>query len=173
MRMKDLNFLAIDFETANHDPTSACAVGLCKVRNGRIAQTTKYLIRPPHRSFYFAYLHGIRSEDVRKSPDFREVWKGRVLPALEDAAFLAAHHASFDRRVVYESCEHFGIELPQKLFVCTVQLARDFLGIRPANLPNVAAALEIELQHHDPASDAEACARIVIEAAKRGWKPGY
>ena len=173
MRMRDLNFLAIDFETANHDPTSACAVGLCKVQNGKIALTSKHLIRPPHRSFYFSYLHGIRREDVRKSPDFREVWEDRVLPALEDAAFLAAHNAAFDRKVIYESCEQFGIELPNKLFVCTMKLARDFFGILPTDLPNVAAVLEIELQHHDPASDAEACAWIVIEAAKRGWKPGY
>lgn len=33
-----LNFTALDFETANHYPGSACALGIVVVRNGDIAE---------------------------------------------------------------------------------------------------------------------------------------
>ncbi len=54
-----LDFVAIDFETANYDRSSACAVGLAIVRDGRVVQTLKTLIRPPTRFFLFTDLHNI------------------------------------------------------------------------------------------------------------------
>ena len=41
-------------------------------------------------------------------------------------------------------------------------------GLTRANLPAVCEHLGIALNHHDPASDAEACARIVIAARREG-----
>ena len=46
-------------------------------------------------------------------------------------------------------------------------LARRHLGIYPTTLPDVCRRLRIPLRHHDPLSDAEACARIVIAALRR------
>jgi len=42
-------FAAIDFETANHDPASACAVGIVIATDGRIVHREHHLIRPPTR----------------------------------------------------------------------------------------------------------------------------
>jgi len=53
--------------------------------------------------------------------------------------------------------------------VCTVQLARRQWDIRPTRLPDVCNYLDIELQHHDAASDSRACAKIVIAAEQAGW----
>jgi DNA polymerase III epsilon subunit-like protein len=46
-----LTFVAIDFETADHGPDSACAVGLVRVSGAEIVERKYYLIRPPRSSF--------------------------------------------------------------------------------------------------------------------------
>ena len=40
------NFAAIDFETANSQPSSVCSVGVVVVRDGEIADTFYSLIQP-------------------------------------------------------------------------------------------------------------------------------
>src|SRR5947209_2554865 len=57
-----------------------------------------------------------------------------------------------------------GLAVPPLPFVCTVQVARRTWGLRPANLPAVCKHLNIPLKHHDPLSDAEAAACILIAA---------
>jgi len=52
-------FAAIDFETANYSPDSACAVGLVAVEGGRVVRREYHLIRPPNslgQVFYLAFL---------------------------------------------------------------------------------------------------------------------
>jgi len=158
-------FVAIDFETATESPDSACAVGLVRAENGRIVRRESSLIRPPSRDFTFTWLHGIAWEDVRHAPPFGRLWP-RLLPLLEGAAFLAAHNARFDRKVLRACCRRAGLEPPPLPFRCTVSLARQVWGIRPTRLPDVCRALGIPLRHHDALSDAEACARIAIAALK-------
>jgi len=63
-----LDFTAIDFETANSSSASACAVGLTRVRNGRVVATAGWLIQPPpgHDRFFElnVNIHGITADDV-------------------------------------------------------------------------------------------------------------
>ena len=61
-------FVALDFETADYSPDSACALGLVRVENHRIVERTYSLIKPPRRRFVFTYLHGITWEDVAHQP---------------------------------------------------------------------------------------------------------
>ena len=67
-------FVAIDFETANHHPDSACAVGLAAGQDGRIVRAQSFLIRPPSPEFVFTEVHGLRWEDVRGARTFGELW---------------------------------------------------------------------------------------------------
>jgi DNA polymerase III subunit epsilon len=69
-------FTAIDFETANHSPESACAIGLVRVEDGVVVARESRLIRPPSRDFVFSYIHGIAWKDVAHQPVFREAWAG-------------------------------------------------------------------------------------------------
>ncbi len=161
------SFIAIDFETADYGPDSACAVGTVLVRNNEIVKREFHLIRPPRRSFYFTYLHGIEWADVRDAPTFRELWP-LFRRMLEMGTFLAAHNAVFDRRVLEACCQSADIEEPPYRFICTMTLARRAWGIYPTTLPDVCRCLGILLNHHDALSDAEACARIVIAARKAG-----
>lgn len=162
-------FAAIDFETASYSPDSACAVGLVVVKDSSIVRREIHLIRPPDRQFAFTAIHGLTWEDVRDAPTFAELWP-TLGAALKDIDFLAAHNASFDRRVLASCCRTYDLSGPSPPFVCTVKLARTLWSLRPAKLPDVCRHLNIQLQHHDAGSDAEACAQIVIAARKEGWQ---
>ena len=163
-------FVAIDFETADNGPDSACAVGLVRVEALQVVRRDVILIRPPRPHILFAYLHGITWDKVAAAPVFGDAWP-QVAPLLEEAAFLAAHNAPFDRRVLSACCGAAGLPVPELPFVCTVQLARRRWGLAPNDLPSVCRRLGIGLVHHDPGSDAEACARIVIAAVAEGRGP--
>lgn len=57
-----LEFVAIDFETANYSRDSACAVGLVKVKAGAIVDRQYRLINPHTRflPFFTQTIHGIQ-----------------------------------------------------------------------------------------------------------------
>ena len=164
------NFLAIDFETANYAGDSACAIGLVKVRKGKITDQEVFLIRPPSRDFVFTYIHGISWANVEKAPTFGKLWP-KLEPFFEGIDFLAAHNASFDRKVLFACCSTYKISPPTHPFTCTVQLARKHFGIYPTKLSDVCRRLKINLKHHEALSDATACAKIVL-AASAGRNPG-
>lgn len=166
----DRPFVAIDFETADHGADSACAVGLVRVEDLKIVAREMILIRPPRPHILFSFIHGITWPKVKNAPIFHDAWM-QLAPLLEDATFLAAHNAPFDRGVLAACCSAAALTPPQLPFICTVQIARRRLGLKPANLPAVCRRLGIGLIHHDPASDAEACARIVIAAAAANAEP--
>lgn len=163
-------FTAIDFETADYGADSACALALVHVEGLEIVGRDLFMIRPPRARFAFTHIHGITWAHVRAEPSFAEHWH-QIAAKLAGATFLAAHNASFDRGVLAACCGAAGVSPPALGFHCTVQLARRAWrphGLTRANLPAVCEHLGIALNHHDPASDAEACARIVIAARREG-----
>jgi len=157
------NFVAIDFETADHGQDSACAIGVVRIEGNVITDRAHYLIRPPRREFLFSYVHGITWDDVKDAPTFRELWP-ELARKFHGADYLAAHNKGFDRTVLRVCCERAGVEMPAAPFVCTVQASRKVLNIKPATLDNVCRVLRIKLSHHDAMSDANACAKILIKA---------
>lgn len=158
-------FVAIDFETSAPDPGSACAIGIVRVESGRIVRRVRQLLRPPNQEIWFTQIHGLTMADLHDKPSFAQAWPV-LRNVFSDARFLAAHNAGFDRRVLEACCDTAGIDPPDLPWVCTVRQARRTLGIRPANLDNVARVMQLDLKHHDALSDAEACARIVMAARK-------
>lgn len=162
---KDDAFVAIDFETADYGRDSACAVALVRVEGGRIVAKEHRLIRPPRREFVFTHIHGITWQEVASEPPFARVWPD-MERLLEGASRLVAHNASFDRSVLKRCCEAANLEMPTLPFQCTVALARRTWKLPNAKLNTVCDHLRIPLDHHNALSDAEACARIVLEAQK-------
>lgn len=156
-------FTAIDFETANKRRDSACAIGAVRVEGGRIVKRLARLIRPPTRHFEFTYLHGIGWRHVAGAPSFRQLWP-ELRALCEGVDFIAAHNAAFDSAVLDACCEREGLPRFDARYECTVALARRVWGIYPTRLDCVAAELGLPLRHHDAASDAEACAGIVLRA---------
>ncbi len=162
-----MTFLAIDFETADYEADSACAVGLVRVEDGIITLRSTHLIRPPRQDFVFSYLHGITWEDVERESTFRGLWP-KIEPMFRGVDFLAAHNAGFDQRVLHTCCQAAGINPPEIPFRCSMVTARRTWGIYPTKLPDVCRRLQIALNHHNASSDAEACARIMLRALEEG-----
>jgi DNA polymerase-3 subunit epsilon len=154
-------FIAIDFETADYGRDSACAVALVRVEGSAVVRRAYSLIRPPRRQFQFTRIHGITWQHVASQPTFREVWP-LLAPVVQGAEFLVAHCASFDRSVLEACCRAGGLAPPGLPFRCTMALAREAWGVRPTKLPDVCRFLGLALDHHDPRSDAEACANIML-----------
>ncbi|ADH85413.1 3'-5' exonuclease [Desulfurivibrio alkaliphilus] len=164
-------FAAIDFETANYRSNSACAVGVVVVSHGRVVQRFYELIRPPSNWFVFTHIHGLTWRDVRNAPAFGDIWP-QIAKEMGQVEFLAAHNASFDQGVMLACCAENALPPPAPPFICTVRLSRKQWNIHPTKLPDVCRQLQIPLHHHHAASDAEACAQIVLTALNQGWRPG-
>jgi DNA polymerase-3 subunit epsilon len=160
-----MKILALDFETADYQADSACALGLAMIEDGQIVRTHTVLIRPPRRWFKFTYIHGITWDDVKDKPTFGEQWS-ELEEWFDEADYLVAHNAPFDRGVLAACCEAAGVRPPRKPFLCTVRLSRSLWQLRPAKLPNVCEYFGIQLNHHDAGSDTVACARIMIHALR-------
>lgn len=158
-----MRFVAMDFETANTSPDSACAIGLVRVEHGRIVRRLTTLLRPPTREFTFTHVHGLTWPDCATAPTFATFWP-ELASFCANVDFLAAHNASFDESVLRACSARARRPMPTPRFVCTVRLSRQTWNLYPTKLPDVAAHLGIPLRHHDAASDAEACARIVLAA---------
>lgn len=167
-RPEELDFTAIDFETADYGRDSACSVALVHVRGGRIVDQRVQLLRPPRRRFVFTYIHGLTWEDVKEAPTFAEAWPD-LAPLCEGSKFMAAHNAPFDKSVLRACCEAAGLTMPALPFQCTVKMARAAWDVFPTKLPHVCDRLGIPLDHHEALSDARACAQIVLEAGRAGY----
>src|SRR4051812_46005961 len=113
-------FVALDFETADTGPDSACAVGLVRVEGLRVVRKEVVLIRPPRPRVWFSHIHGITWPMVANAAPFADVWP-RLLPLLDGATHLAAHNAPFDRGVLTACCTAAGLAVPRLPFACTVQ----------------------------------------------------
>ena len=159
-------FTAFDFETANLQNHSACQLGVAVVKKGRIVLEKSWLIRPPSKVFTFSYLHGITYLMVKNQPTFRELWPG-VRPFFEDQ-IIAAHNADFDIGVLTAMLAHYGLFMPELHVIDSLSVARSaWPKLRNHKLSTVAAHLKVALTHHDAASDAKACAEIILRAGQQ------
>ena len=165
-----LDFTAIDFETANSSPASACSVGLVRVRDGEVVAQTGWLIRPPagHDDFneWNTKIHGLHAHDVVRAA----TWEEQIdrLCAFAGADVLVAHSAKFDLTVLSRACEVTGIEAPPYRSLCSLAVARKTYELDSYRLPKAAAAAGFgDFPHHDALADARACAQIIIDAARR------
>src|SRR5262249_44419814 len=148
-------FVAIDFETADYGPDSACAVGLCRVGGLKVAYGESLRISPPRAGVLFTHVRGITWDMVKDAPGFADPWP-RLTPLLDGASALAAHNAPFDRRVLSACCVAAGVAVPPPPFLCTGQLARRGWGLEPDGFPRGRPRLGIGVVHHPPRPPAPA-----------------
>lgn len=165
-----LSFTAIDFETANPKRASVCAVGVVKVRDGVVVDSLETLVQPPpgHQSFnnYNVRVHGITASDVVGAPTWDRVYSTVTEFAGGDA--LVAHNASFDRSVLTQASQAYGIHVPRLSWLCTRDASRSVLDLTSYRLPDVSTALNISAHaHHDAGADARQCALVLVELCRR------
>jgi DNA polymerase III subunit epsilon len=165
-----LNFTAIDFETANNHAASACSVGLVKVRDGRVVDRASWLIRPPlgfdEMLEWNTRIHGITAAQIVDAPLWSE--QADDLLAFVAGDVLTAHNAGFDMGVLRAANEASALETPSLRYLCSLRVARRTYHLESYRLPVAAMAAGFEdFAHHDALADAEACAAIIVHAAKR------
>jgi len=161
-----MNYVALDFETANHSRSSICSVGIAVVKDGNVVERESWLVRPPDLNFhpFFTQIHGIRAEDVIDEPDFKELWASVLKDYLIGKTVLA-HNAGFDINVLRYTLDEYLIPHPQLSYQCSVVISRKtWPGLGSYKLNNLAKRFGISFKHHDAAEDAFACAKIVLEA---------
>lgn len=160
-----MNFVAIDFETANNYANSACSVGLVRVENLKITEEYYTLIKPPKMVFnpMNIQIHGIRPRDVENEPRFDDLWETEILPFMRGLP-LVAHNASFDMGVLRALISHYDLYQPSIRYACTVTGARKtYNGLQNHRLNTVSEHLGIKLNHHQALDDARACAKIMVD----------
>ncbi|WBW99136.1 exonuclease domain-containing protein [Oceanirhabdus sp. W0125-5] len=162
-----LDFVAIDFETANEKRNSACALGITVVESGEVVEEKYWLIKPYENRFapMNIWIHGITQEDVEDSPTFDEIWN-EIKPYIE-GKFVIAHNAAFDISVLRRTLDTYNIQYPSFQYACTVVMSKNYYdGVANYKLNTLANALGIEFKHHHASEDATAAARIFIEICK-------
>ncbi|MBH8568863.1 3'-5' exonuclease [Microvirga sp. STS02] len=167
--LANLDFTAIDFETANERRDSACAVGVVRVRGGQIVETYATLLRPRvlRVDWRNQQVHGISEAELYDAPTLADVWP-QLLPYLHRQP-VAAHNSAFDVSVLEYSCRDFGLPIPAFHALCSVKLAKVcWPHFERHKLDHVAGQFGIPLSHHDALSDARACAEITVRAFRSG-----
>ncbi len=160
------DFAAIDFETANRNPSSVCSVGIVVVRGREVSERLYRLIRPfpEYYDYWNTRVHGMTCQDTANAALFPEVWS-EVAPLIEGLP-LVAHNSSFDEGCLKAVFRAYGMDYPGYEFHCTCRAARRVFGkeLPDHRLPTVAARCGYDLtQHHHALADAEACACIAIK----------
>ena len=160
-----MDFVAIDFETANEERGSACEVSLVRFSKGQpIDRFTSFVFQERFNGINTS-IHGIQPKDVSKAPKFHELW-----PAARDfigTSPLVAHNAGFDMGVLYRSLKgaEVGAEIP---FFCTMVLSRRTLPTAYFSLANVSQHLGIHHpEDHRAQSDAMTAGKVALALLAR------
>lgn len=162
-----MNFVAIDFETANAGRDSACSIALVEAKNGKLYDSFYTLIRPPEMHFdrRNIMVHGILPEDVRFSPTFADIY-----PELRErlaGKTVIAHNAPFDISVLRACMDTYRLPKMNFQYFCTVQMARRVWTYLPNHrLNTLADYFGIEFVHHNAMDDARTCAYLAILAGQ-------
>lgn len=161
-----LDFVAIDFETANSRADSACQFAVVVIEGGTIAHEASWLVRPPR--LYFSpqniAVHGILPEHVKDQPNFSQVWD--ECRTILEGRILVAHNARFDLGVLTSTLAAYDIAVPRIDFACTRLIAqRCWPGHHGYGLAAIAERFGIRFQHHDALEDSRTCAEIALRAA--------
>lgn len=160
-----IDFIAIDFETANHNTNSACAIGIAVVEELKVVDSFYSLLQPPN-DFYDDInisIHGITPDMTADAPKIDDLWYllgqwfSKHIP-------VVAHNAHFDVSVLLRSST---VDIPNFWYIDTMRMAKPFVSGKKS-LDNCARELGVRLErHHNAQDDAVACAEIAIEVLKR------
>ena len=159
------DFAAIDFETANSERSSICAVGVVVVRGGEIVDSFYSLVQPEpnYYSYWCSRVHGLCHRDTDEAEVFPHVWS-QVEPLIEGLP-LVAHNRSFDESCLRAAFRIYRMEYPDYDFYDTFCVAKRVLPrLENHQLQTVEEACGYHLRdHHHALADAEACAWIARE----------
>lgn len=163
-----LDFVAIDFETANRSRNSAISLAAVTVEDGKIVKKAYSLIKPPFMNFEedLIEIHGIKPEEVLDKPTFEQLWPAIYENHLKGKTVIA-HNAKFDIEVLQATLKHYDLNWPDFKYACTVKISRKaWPMLQNHKLNTVGGYLGIQFHHHHALDDAVTCAQVAIAAAR-------
>lgn len=165
--------VVLDTETATSSgPPHLLEVGAIRIEDGEVAQHLGRLVLPqvaidPETTL----IHGIDEDDVRNAPLAHEVLQ--ELSALCEGAWLAAHNARFDAKVLAFEYARAELEPPTGPWIDTLALARSVLTEAPDHkLGTLVEHLGLDAGTlHRALADAVACWQVLEICIERsgGW----
>lgn len=157
-----MDFITIDFETADRANSAPCEMSIVLVENGQITEEKTYRINPECEFSPFAMrVHKITPDDVADEPIFPEIWE-QIKKYFEKYP-VYAHNASFDLSVLQKVADKYQIQLPPIQGYCTYTTIKDIYPNIGGKLDEICEAFNIPLEkHHSSLCDARACAHIVL-----------
>jgi len=166
-----MNFISLDFETANPSRVSICAAGLAVFEEGQLTESPYWLVRPPkpHGWFHeeFIECHGLTHLNVLDAPEFPAI-APEFLARLTRADLVIAHNAHFDIGHLGETLDHFGLPRPVFDYICTCQLARRvWPELENHQLSTLTGHIGHQFSHHHAQADAEAAGRVLLAMMKQ------
>lgn len=162
-----MDFISIDFEIANYNYDSACALGMVFVENNKIIDKKYYLIQPPGMKMdqSMTKVHGLTYDQLSQSPTFEQLWP-EIKESFNGDTLIVAHNAQFDMNVLKNTLMAYTIDIPDFNYACSIPIStRACRGEGVKNsLEERAKRFDVTLEeHHNALSDAKACAEIIIK----------
>lgn len=150
------HFVALDFETANSRPESACAIGLARFTSDGGITTMQTLLKPPPGADWFDAgnigIHGIRPADVATAPNWQAASR-QIVEFIGDSP-IVAHNMAFDGSVLDALNHAYRLDPLTNPRHCTLKLARILLHdkLSSRRLPSVYQHyFGVPLEHHHEA----------------------
>ena len=144
------------------------SIGITVIEGGTIVESFYSLVNPEtHFDHFNTQLTGISAETVSGAPAFPKLWS--EIEQLMSSGILAAHNAVFDMSVLRNCLDDYGIFWKKSArYLCTVQIGRRVLPGMSHKLNVLCDHYGISLNHHNAASDSEACAKILLKYIAAG-----
>ena len=159
--MKNINFVAFDFETA--DRFNACQIGIVVVESGQITEEKAFLIKPPGNKFSEnnIKIHGITPDETKDAPTFDLLWNSIKQYFHNQVIVYHGNNNHFDALVLDYELERNALTEPRPIaLVNTYDL---FDKDKSRSLSNLCKAYNMKMEkHHDALSDARCCALLFL-----------
>lgn len=161
----------IDFEVANEQFSSACALGVVVLHKGEIVERQYHLIKPPENRYLQSTIdiHGITPEQTENAETFPQVWQ-KIKKFFQNTV-VAAHNAVFDMAVLKATLKHYGITQPNFVYCCSIMISNLAIPYEEnvrGTLDERCKYFDVPLPtHHHAMCDAEAAANIILQSFRK------
>jgi DNA polymerase-3 subunit epsilon len=163
-----MEFVALDFETANPNMSSICQLGLVHFEDGSLKEEWMTYVDP--EDFFDETnisIHGINESTVEGAPTFPDV-ANRIYNYLDGR--IAVCHTHFDRVAIHQACVKYDLRVPTCTWLDSARVARrtwEQFAYRGYGLGNICATLGYQFVQHDALEDAKAAAHILLAAIEK------
>ncbi|MCH3908236.1 MAG: 3'-5' exoribonuclease [Sphaerochaeta sp.] len=160
-----MEYVALDFETANGYPGGGCAIGLARFdMDGNVLDHYYSLIHPKVEYFdgEMTNVHQLKKEDCLAAPSFPDLWPD--IRSFIGHNLVVAHFAQFDMGVLKDTLEAYELSSGAITYLCTFNLAKKVWPKLPTyKLSYLVQYLGLVDQYHEhyAMDDAVMCGKLM------------